>query len=57
MQLHTVKEACGVLKISRTQLFRFSRIGMIRFIRFGRRSVRILDTELERFVRERQEAL
>ncbi|GMV88493.1 MAG: hypothetical protein AMXMBFR81_14240 [Chthonomonas sp.] len=48
----TIKQACHVLAIGRSQLWCLIRAGRIRTVRIGKRGVRVPVLEIDRFVRE-----
>jgi len=49
-RLLTIKEASGILHLSRATLFRMARVGKIEFVRFGPRSNRIKECDVKRLV-------
>ena len=50
--LLTVKEACEILRISRSHLWQLTRSGKIKEVRIGKRGIRIPEAEIERFISE-----
>jgi excisionase family DNA binding protein len=52
--LHSARESCDMLSISRTTFYELVAAGSLQVVRIGR-SVRVPRSELERFVRERME--
>lgn len=57
MKSLTLKEACEILQISRTQLYYLMKQGKIRCVKIGKRGKRIPHSELERFQVESLEDL
>jgi excisionase family DNA binding protein len=53
--LVTQKEACERLSVGMTTLSELTRSGAIRTVKIGPRGIRVPESEIDRFVRERLE--
>jgi excisionase family DNA binding protein len=47
-ELLTVAEACRYLKVTRTTLYRWARLGKVRFVKLGERSTRLRRDDVAR---------
>lgn len=54
MKLFILKEVCEKLAVSRSKLYELTRSHQLRTVRIGKRGLRISETELARFIAERE---
>ena len=54
--LSTVKQACAYLNIGPSKFYELVRSGRLKTIKLGKRSTRVTRAELERFLKEIEEA-